>query len=109
VKEMKLKLGNVEVKLEPIQLKISPGDIRELRKVTGLSLDRFARLCDVSHSAAYFWEIGARTPGRRSREKLCEIIRSVYQQQNGEALIEKRKKESFEKWTKKPKKEFWPT
>ena len=81
---MKLKLGNVEVKLEPIHLKFSPGDIRELRKVTGLSLDRFARLCDVSHSAAYFWETGTRTPGRRSKEKLLEIIQGLVAQQNSE-------------------------
>jgi len=87
---MKLKLGNIEVELQPIDLNLTPKEIKELRKVTGLSMDGFARLCDVSHSTLYFWESGMKKPGRRSKSKLLEIIRSIAEQQNSMAVVEER-------------------
>ena len=88
---MKLKLGNIEVELQPIDISFSREDIRGIRQTLGLSLDAFARLCNVSHSAAYFWETGAKNPGRRSKEKLLEIIQGLVTHQDCEAVVEKRK------------------
>ncbi len=66
-------------------------DVKALRQSLGLSLGAITRLCNVSHSAAYFWEIGVRTPGRRSKEKLLEIIQGLVTHQDCEAVVKKRK------------------
>jgi DNA-binding transcriptional regulator YiaG len=66
-------------------------DVKAFRRSLGLSLGAITRLCNVSHSAAYFWETGTRTPGRRSKEKLLEIIQDLVTHQDCEAVVEKRK------------------
>lgn len=47
--------------------------IKNLRKTTGLSQERFAQILGISFGTVQKWEIGLFNPSRMAQEKICAL------------------------------------